>query len=404
VITVFTPTHDTRFLHLAYRSLFEQTFESWEWIVLYNNGARPLRFDDPRVKEFEYGEETQNIGALKAAACSKAKGDIFVELDHDDALFPTALEEVQTAFGDMEIGFAYSNTVPVLCDGSRAPRYDPAYGWRYREFKSGELLLDERIAFPPTPESISKITFAPNHLKAWRRSVYEQVGGHNAKLLVLDDADLICRTYLAAKFLHIDKPLYLARLHLDNSWLKFNDDIQRSSLEVYDHYIEDVACRFADLNGLHKIDVCVANSTARPGMEMLNAETLAGPDGSISLPFETDSVGVMRIVDAMQRIPNPVSMMCELSRVLVPGGWALIHVPSTESRGGFQDPLAKSYWNENSFLYYTNASIAKLISTPVRFQAVRLYTTKPNHAQVRWAVAHLLNLKGDYKPAGLIEI
>ena len=36
--------------------------------------------------------ESQNIGFLKKYACNKSSGDVLVEVDHDDELFPTALE------------------------------------------------------------------------------------------------------------------------------------------------------------------------------------------------------------------------------------------------------------------------------------------------------------------------
>jgi hypothetical protein len=71
--------------------------------------------------------------------------------------------------------------------------------------------------------------------------------------------------------------------------------------------------------------------------------------------------------------------MGEIHRVLAHGGWAFIEVPSTDGRGAFQDPTHVSYWNENSFWYYTQASMANFIdNTTIRFQEFRNETWFPN--------------------------
>jgi len=109
-------------------------------------------------------------------------------------------------------------------------------------------------------------------------------------------------------------------------------------------------------------------------------------------------------MDTFAKLANPLQVMKEVSRVLSPGGWLLCQVPSTDGRGAFQDPRHISYWNENSFAYYTQRDMAKWIDTPVRFQCVRLYTTAKDERQGCWTIAHLINLKGGYRPPGMLEI
>lgn len=48
-----------------------------------------------------------------------------------------------------------------------------------------------------------------------------------------------------------------------------------------------------------------------------------------------------------------IHVMNEAWRVLVPGGVFDIEVPTTDGRGAWQDPQHRSYWNANSFTYYT---------------------------------------------------
>ena len=53
----------------------------------------------------------------------------------------------------------------------------------------------------PSPHNVSYIWYAPNHVRAFRRSVYEAVGGYDPARTILDDQDLMCRMYEAAPFL-----------------------------------------------------------------------------------------------------------------------------------------------------------------------------------------------------------
>ena len=234
MISIFTPTNDTKFLPELYQSLVEQTDGDWEWIVLYNHDAEPVEFSDQRVKCFREYHSPEWVGPLKAAACEHATGDILLELDHDDLLMPTAIEEVNKAFEDQEVGVVYSNTIHSDAKFGKIQRFDATYGWKYREVNYKGHVLDEHISFEPTPESISRIWFAPNHLRAFRRSVYEQVGGYNKEMRILDDLDLMCRLYKVTKFKHIDKGLYIYRVHGQNTWLRYNDEIQNNVYRIYD--------------------------------------------------------------------------------------------------------------------------------------------------------------------------
>ena len=52
LVSVFTPSHDTRYLDLAYDSLAQQSLAEWEWIVLLNGKATGWKppVADERVK------------------------------------------------------------------------------------------------------------------------------------------------------------------------------------------------------------------------------------------------------------------------------------------------------------------------------------------------------------------
>ncbi len=405
-VSIFTPTHDPRYLPDVYASIRNQTFD--EWVILYNNDAQPLGLGrhDPRIKEIRMpvSGADAGIGALKRMACDNCTGDILVELDHDDLLTPDAIACVRAAFDDPAVGFVYSNALYTDMDFGKRERFNARHGWQYRETLYQGHLLDEPISFAPTPASVSRIWYAPDHLRAFRKSVYEQAGGHNPALSVLDDQDLMCRMYQVTRFKHIDRGLYVYRVHGDNTWLARNEEIQKGVMPLYDQYIEALALSWADHHGLGKYDLGgrFGRQKQYVSVDRQDADVIA--DLNEPWPMEDSSVGVIRAFDVFEHLRNPLHTMTELYRVLAPGGYAFIQVPSTDGRGAFQDPTHVSFWNENSWLYYINAAWAQYIDTPVRFQALRNYTTPKNEQQVCWSVIHLASLKDGLVLPGPIDI
>ena len=81
-----------------------------------------------------------------------------------------------------------------------------------------------------------------------------------------------------------------------------------------------------------------------------------------------------------------------------PQGWLLSQTPSTDGRGAFQDPTHVSFWNSNSFWYYTRADQNRFIDCPVRFQASRLKNFFPSEwhreHQIVYVKADLLKVAG----------
>ena len=97
------------------------------------------------------------------------------------------------------------------------------------------------------------------------------------------------------------------------------------------------------------------------------------------IPLSNNSVGVLNASHIIEHLYDKTKIMSEIHRVLAPGGWAFIDVPSTDGRGAFQDPTHVSYWNENSFLYYTDANLARFIDNDtIKFQEYRRDTHYPN--------------------------
>ena len=416
-VSVFTPSHHPRFLDECLRSLQAQTMPDWEWVILLNQGARwrPEK-QDPRVRVI-VRDEVVGVGAAKRHACEQARAEVLVELDHDDVLAPQCLERVVAAFEERpQVGFVFSDTAQITEAGSRDDtRFDPQAGWRYRDERVGDLDVLAAHGLAPTPHNDSLIWYAPNHVRAFRRDLYEKVGGYDETLDILDDQDLMCRLYQVAEFHHVPECLYLQRMHPRNTQrdAETNARIQQRTVELYDRHIEANALAWAQRSGLLALDLGAAHNKregylgvdqyAEPGVDIV-ADVTKGldlPDGS---------VGVIRAADFLEHIPDKVAIFNELYRLLAPDGMLLSLTPSTDGRGAFQDPTHVAFYNENSFWYVTDGDFARFVPEQrCRFQVSRLVTYFPSpwHQQhnIPYVAANLIAIKdGSARNGGPLRI
>jgi hypothetical protein len=366
---------------------------------MLRNGTTPV-FDDPRVKVYPFEIDVGRVGALKYYGNKHATGEILCEVDHDDLLTPDCLYEVDKAFSDNpDAVFVYSNSVHIDQDFKPAERYSEYWGWSYRPFIYDGHELLEFVSPPPLPQHLSKIWYAPNHIRCWRARDYWKVGGHDQSMVIADDHDLICRTYLHGKMYHIDKPLYLYRIHGGNTWLQNASDIQVKQWGNYNRYIYPMMEKWAEENDLLKIDLCggISKPEGYTSLDLDNGDITC--DLNERWPLLDGSVGVIRAHDAIEHLRDPVHVMNEAWRVLAHGGAFMILVPSSSGRGAYQDPTHVSFWNELSFHYYTRADKHKRIAdrSGCRFQVMQLVTDYPNQfyrdSKISCVYAHLIALK-----------
>src|SRR5882724_2380536 len=447
MISVFTPLTKTGnpYIEAAWETLKAQTFPDWEWIVLENHGGslpKQIR-KDPRVKVFG-DAKLEGIGAIKRRCCelSSPDAEFLLEFDHDDLLHEQALEKAMAAFAE-GADFVFSDTaefrvvmVPVLdgqgkpvLDAQKNPKlrvllddqgkeiwepnvYSPEFGWSSYEveFKGHQLLAQPNP--PVTPHNLRLIDWAPNHFRAFRKDAYWGVGGHNPELPVADDHELMLKLFLGGKkFHHVEECLYFYRVHdkQTTNGNVGNSQIRALTEQLYGKYIFELAEKFCESNlcpspermiPLRKIDLCGAIDTY---VDYEPLDKSLGHDLDERWPLEDNSVGVIRAYDAIEHLKNPIHTMNEAYRVLAPGGLFLILVPSTDGRGAFQDPTHVSFWNQNSFWYYTKRSHARYVpGLQARFQVARLHSFFPNNFcrenSIPYVEAHLIALKDGYQP------
>ncbi len=204
-ISIFTATHNPRYLLEAYKSIQSQPYD--EWVIFPNGGVKTSHIPEeirtnPRtkiihenssypIKKTPKGEI--KIGSVKKFVCSHCTGDILVELDHDDLLIPPGIAHIREAFSDPHVVFAFSGCAEFNNE-DRSPReYGSAYGWKYKDFFHNGVRYRQAINPPVDPYHTSIIYYAPNHFRAWRKSTYDEVGGHNDEMTLHRWSQPACR-------------------------------------------------------------------------------------------------------------------------------------------------------------------------------------------------------------------
>jgi GT2 family glycosyltransferase len=401
LVSVFTPSHDPRFLDDCYRSLVAQTYRSWEWVVLLNgdawNWAPPV--PDDRIKVLRGPAGQTGVGAAKRQACAHTVGGILLELDHDDVLTADCLAEVVDAFTrHPEAALVYSDFTQINDDGSpNTSRFNEQMGWRYDEVEIDRVTYLRCHALEATPHNVSYIWYAPNHVRAFRRTSYDLVGGYDASLEVLDDQDLMMRLFRVGEFHRVGKCLYLQRVHLGNTQSDpaTNAFIQQQTVALYQQHVEGMFGAWAQRQGLATVTLRTAGM---PGSAGTTDDVVLIDPATCALPAGDDSVGLVKASELLQRLPDRARFFNECYRVLAHGGVILTETPSTDGRGAFQDPSHVAFYNENSFWYLTQQALRPSIPTlTARLQIghVRTYFPTAWHEQtnISYVQASLMAVK-----------
>jgi len=261
--SIFTPTHRSDFLLEAFDSLLAQSEGDWEWVLVPNGSESVIpeqiaRHDKVRVVAAPAGLAEQGVGALKKFACNACQGEYLVELDHDDLLTPNALQALADAIVDQDQpGFLYSDFVNFYPDLS-CQVYQDKFGWQSYPFDYKGHQYTAMRAFEVNASSLHLIFYAPNHIRVWRRDLYQSLGGHDATMAVADDHELLCRTYLSGeKMVHIPEVLYLYRMQdgRRNTHLERNAEIQRTQQTVSNRYTQKMVEQWCQREALPMLDL-----------------------------------------------------------------------------------------------------------------------------------------------------
>jgi len=272
--SIFTPTYKTgERIKRTYNSLVNQTFDNWEWVVVDDSPddetwklLQEISNKDYRVKLHKiYPLSGGNVGLAKHRAAMLGDGDWLVELDHDDALISNCLEVCNDAIIKYpDGGFLYSDVCELYDDGEMKhydhdwsggwyARHDNYFDFGYAGHTWVEVDGKNYLAhwYPDiNPLSIRFNISMPDHVRMWDRKVYHEIGGHNKKTPVADDLEIIIRSFLNTRMIHVKKVLYLQYNNRNSTVDNNSTDINRRARLIRDYYDKAIHERIIEL-GYH---------------------------------------------------------------------------------------------------------------------------------------------------------
>ena len=312
MISFFTPIYNTgEKLWNTYRSVRDQTYNNWEWVLVNDStdGGKTLKIAeeialvDPRVKVYDFREKSGGcIGESKYRCCSLAKGYILAELDHDDLLVKTCAEDLHNAAqAHPDCGMFYGDTAEVNEEWENQ-RYGEGFALGYGSYREEEY--EGRMLSPANqqninPKTIRHIVGVPNHVRAWRRSTYFEIGGHNRSLTIADDFELVIRSFLYSKICKIPKLSYIQFLYNNQGGRNTHDlsraDIQRRVRTIAQYYNKQINARFIEL-GIE--DWAYNESPEYP----ISAESRYGEEEGVANETYTEKSGIEKKVTKLEKV------------------------------------------------------------------------------------------------------
>ena len=260
LISFFTPIYNTGDkLYRTYESVKNQTYTNWEWVLVNDSSdcgrtlkvAEDIAKSDSRIKVYDFREKSKGIvGESKYRAAALSKGKYLMELDHDDYLTEDAGKLMVKAFKDYpDCKFVYSDAAEIY-ENHSCIKYGDGFAFGYGTYRTEEYngrSYDVANTCNINPLTIRHIVGVPNHFRAWDREFYHKIGGHNRRLTIADDYEILIRTFLNTRMVRIPKLLYLQYYHDSNTQNATRADIQRRVRSIRDFYNEKIKNRFQEL-------------------------------------------------------------------------------------------------------------------------------------------------------------
>jgi len=269
--SIFTPVYKTgERIKRTYKSLQNQKWTNWEWVVVDDSPDEEtwkllveISKNDYRVKLHRiYPTSGGIVGLAKNRAASLSDGDWLVELDHDDYLTSDCLSTCNAAIEKYpDSGFLYSDVAELYDDGEMKhydhdwtgnwyARHDNYFDFGYAGHSWVKVDGMDILAhwYPDiNPLSIRFNISMPNHVRMWERNFYHSIGGHNKTTPVADDFEIIIRSFLHTRIIHVKKCLYLQYNNRNSTVDNNATDINRRARLIRDYYDEAIHNRILEL-------------------------------------------------------------------------------------------------------------------------------------------------------------
>ena len=228
VFSIFTSTFNSYDKIIrAYNSIKHQTLENWEWVIIDDSPddkhfifLKKILSDDCRIRMYRRSENSGSIGNVKNEAVSLCRGNYVLEMDHDDEILPSVLEDSVNMFlENEEIGFIYMDFINIYENGDNFKYCDhisKGYGSYYCQKYKGKWVY---VYNTPNINNItlSHLACCPNHPRIWRRELLLKIGNYCEHLPICDDYEILLRTAINCKMAKIPKLGYVQYMNNSNN-------------------------------------------------------------------------------------------------------------------------------------------------------------------------------------------
>lgn len=201
----------------AYKSILNQSFKNWEWIILddsenldnFNYMKKNFKHDN-RIKIFKQ-QHNGNIGYNKSKVVNLCEGKYILELDHDDEITQNILIDIYNlALKYKNVNFIYSNFSEIYENFDNFKYNDNwalGYGGYYKQLWQNKW-INVAISCNINNITMSNIVGVPNHPRIWNRNFLIKIGNYS-NLPIADDYELLLKTLLNTRFYKIPKLGYI---------------------------------------------------------------------------------------------------------------------------------------------------------------------------------------------------
>ena len=363
-----------------------ETTTDFELVVVDNGSEPPYKPPFCGFAEIRTIRNETNEGFPKAVnkGIRASKGDVIVVLNNDVIVTHGWSEKLLRALDE------YSIVGPVTnyCAGMQKVRAN--------DYSSKDQLSDaSNDWYESYGDTVTEVNFVIGFLMMFKRPLYDEIGefdetmwpcsgeevdfcfrakeaGHKIAIVngcyVHHEGSVTFQALQDADILDYGKLCKEVDDHIGKKWGENYWERQAIDSSVQPKGISlNLGCGYRKLDGFINID-----NRAEVNPDLL-CNVIEG------LPYDDNSVDVVRADDFLEHIPigKTVQVVTEIWRVLKPGGIFESSTPSTDGRGAFQDPTHVSFWNRNSWLYYSDPAYRNLYGIEADFEIENITENEP---------------------------
>lgn len=190
----------------ALDSIFAQTYDNWEAIIVNDGGPKPCGkickylINQPKVKYFEFSKN-EGRSSARNHGIANSTGIYIAYLDDDDLFYPDHLETLIREIEKTSCGVIYSIATRgvYICENNVNKQLDKA------------VRFNEKYC----QRSLFKRNYIPSQCLMHRKDLLSQTGNFDPQLSLMEDWELFLRLSLKTNFYHVDKITSEYRVFLD---------------------------------------------------------------------------------------------------------------------------------------------------------------------------------------------